>query len=465
MTTNERRVLAVMASVKDAERTTDLLARAGIVCVPCADLPSACAQIRDGAGAMIIGEDVLRRDTRGILRVTLQAAPSWSALPLVVLGRGDADAALDSLFEDAKMQVTLVERPVRTRTLLTVVKSALRARQHQYAIRDAIIEREEQASLLREREESLAFALASGRLGSWELDIATRTLTCSNLFKAAFGKAADEPFSYDDLLSSIHPEDIARVSAAISETINRRVDYDVEYRNVWPNGQIHWAMVRGRPDVDGAGPPKRLVGVSLDVTDKKEREEALKAQAELLREGARRKDEFLATLAHELRNPLAPVRTGLAILAHDPNAENTEKTRGVMERQLAHMVRLIDDLLDVSRITTGKVILRKEIVRLRDIVETAIEATRPLIDAAHHELSVVLPANDVYLEADATRLAQVIGNLLNNAAKYTPSGGRINLSARDEGQNVVIDVQDNGMGIPSSKLDEVFESSTRSIGR
>ena len=152
------------------------------------------------------------------------------------------------------------------------------------------------------------------------------------------------------------------------------------------------------------------------------------------REGDRRKSEFLATLAHELRNPLAPVRTGLQVLKLTRNADAAERAREMMDRQLAHMVRLIDDLLDVSRITRGKIDLRRERVDLKDVVTSAVETSLPLIEAGRHELSVQLPDGPLPVDADVTRLAQVFSNLLTNAAKYTPEGGRIVLSGAPRGR-------------------------------
>ena len=171
----------------------------------------------------------------------------------------------------------------------------------------------------------------------------------------------------------------------------------------------------------------------------------------------RRKDEFLATLAHELRNPLAPIRTGLALLRATTDAGALERTRQIMERQLGHMVRLIDDLLDLSRVTRGAVQLDIERIDLWSVVGMAIEASRPLIDAAGVQLVVRLPEAPVILEADRTRLAQVLSNLVNNAAKFTPRGGRVELVAVEQGSDALISVKDTGIGIPADMLTHIFE--------
>jgi signal transduction histidine kinase/ActR/RegA family two-component response regulator len=171
----------------------------------------------------------------------------------------------------------------------------------------------------------------------------------------------------------------------------------------------------------------------------------------------RRKDEFLATLAHELRNPLAPMMNSLALLRYAGNSEAASmKARGIMERQLRQMVRLVDDLLDVSRITTGKLIVRKEKIVLAAVVNNAVEAVMPMFESRSHHLSIDLPKEGVDLEADPARLAQVFANLLNNAAKYTDPGGEISLSARRDGRELVVVVSDNGIGIAADMLPQVF---------
>lgn len=183
--------------------------------------------------------------------------------------------------------------------------------------------------------------------------------------------------------------------------------------------------------------------------------------AQALKEADSRKDEFLATLAHELRNPLAPIRNGLQILRMAPEGPRAEEVRGMMDRQLTHMVRLIDDLLDVSRVSRGRIDLRKGRMRLQEAVHSALEASRPLIEGNAHRLIVDIPEEPLWLEGDLTRLAQVVSNLLNNAAKYTPSGGEIRLTVRQREGRAEIDVADNGLGIDADMLPRVFDLFTQ----
>ena len=183
----------------------------------------------------------------------------------------------------------------------------------------------------------------------------------------------------------------------------------------------------------------------------------LKLHSDALEEADRRKDEFLATLAHELRNPLAPIRHGLDVLRKSPDRADAASVRDMMDRQLAHLVRLIDDLLDVARVSQGKIELRRECIAATDVIRSAVESSQPLIESSGHTLVVDAPPAPIWLDADLTRLAQVVGNLLNNAAKYTPEGGRIEVSVRAEGDEAVIAVSDNGLGIPADKQAEIFQ--------
>jgi PAS domain S-box-containing protein len=198
----------------------------------------------------------------------------------------------------------------------------------------------------------------------------------------------------------------------------------------------------------------RVIGaskVARDVTERKQAEEAL-------READRRKDEFLALLAHELRNPLAPLRNGLQVMRlASGDAKTVARTRDMMDRQLSHMVRLIDDLLDISRISQNKMELRRDRALLADVISSAVETARPALEAAGHKLTVSLPPEPVHLDADLTRLAQVFGNLLNNSAKYTERGGHIQLTATWEGDQVSVAVRDTGIGIPASALPTIFD--------
>ncbi|HSC68142.1 MAG TPA: ATP-binding protein [Cellvibrio sp.] len=200
----------------------------------------------------------------------------------------------------------------------------------------------------------------------------------------------------------------------------------------------------------------------IDITERKRAEDELRRLATELAQSSQHKTEFLAILAHELRNPLAPIRNGLEVLrltSDDPAA--FAAVRDMMQRQVDQMVHLIDDLLDIGRISSGKLKLKKECVTLSKIVAIAIESCTPIIHASKHKLTVDIPDVPILLDADPTRLTQVLGNLLTNAARYTPSGGQINLSARVINNDVAIAVTDNGVGIPAESIASIFEMFTQ----
>jgi len=190
----------------------------------------------------------------------------------------------------------------------------------------------------------------------------------------------------------------------------------------------------------------------------RESEQRLRASEEALRESDRRKDEFLALLAHELRGPLATLQIGLELMKRAGSDEDLlRQARGSMERQLGQLVRLIDDLLDVSRITRNKIDLRRELVELAALIHQSIEDCRPFAESARHEVSVALPSEPMYVEADPARLAQVFGNILHNACKYTEPGGHIGVTAELHDDEVAVKIKDTGVGIPSNKLSSIFE--------
>jgi PAS domain S-box-containing protein len=206
-----------------------------------------------------------------------------------------------------------------------------------------------------------------------------------------------------------------------------------------------WVEVRAYPT------PQGLAVYFRDITDRKQAEEQL-------READRRKSEFLAVLAHELRNPLAPLRNGLYSLKLRSDTDPVvSQTVSMMDRQMTHLVRLVDDLLDVSRITSGKLELRRQKVLLTEVLGSAVEASRAFIEAHQHELVLDLRVQNVWVDGDPDRLAQVFSNLLFNSAKYTEPGGRITLTLESENSETVVTVQDNGIGIPPSAFEEVFD--------
>jgi PAS domain S-box-containing protein len=256
-------------------------------------------------------------------------------------------------------------------------------------------------------------------------------------------------------VDAVHPEDREEYLEAYRRAVERRERFEAQLRFRAGSGEYRWMMSTGLPRLTADGALIGYLGCSSDITEVRQAMEALQ-------ESDRRKDEFLATLAHELRNPLAPLRNGLEILRLVlGGVEEVEETLQVMERQLAHMVRMVDDLVDVSRISRGKLDLRRERIDLGDVVRDAAHIARRRIEEEGHLLVPSLPDEPAWVEGDATRLAQVIANLLDNAAKYTRPPGRIDLTlARVEGE-ALISVADTGIGIAREMLSKVFDMFTQ----
>ena len=250
------------------------------------------------------------------------------------------------------------------------------------------------------------------------------------------------------------PQHELPMQQAIAQRTSVRNDIEI----VRQDGSVAYVQNDVEPLYDTQGNVYGCVSVCVDLTEQK------LAQRALL-EADRRKDEFLATLSHELRNPLAPLRSALEVmrLARD-KPEVVEKARVTMERQLMQLVRLTDDLLDVARITQNKLELRREHVDLRTVLQTAIDAARPAIDAQAHSIQLEVPFTPLWVHADPARLAQVFTNLLNNAIKYTARGGHIKVTAQPAGETVVARVEDDGVGIPPEMLPHIFDMFTQSPG-
>jgi signal transduction histidine kinase len=294
-----------------------VLARAQIDTHSCANLGDLVRELQQGAGAVMLAEEVLADPAAAALNEVLASQAPWSDVPVLILARQGADSRVIAEAMDKLANVTVIERPMRVASLISTVRTALRARNRQYQLRDLL---------------------------------------------------------------------------------------------------------------DG------------------------------LREADQRKTEFLATLAHELRNPLAPMSTALTLLMRKPH-EAAEALRyyELMGRQIEHMVRLVNDLMEVSRITRGKIELRMEAVALESVIKDAIELSRPLLEGAKHELSTELCDEPLVVRGDGVRLTQVFSNLLNNAAKYTAPGGRIRIVLRKESRHAVVEVWDNGTGIAPEMLKSIFE--------
>jgi PAS domain S-box-containing protein len=265
------------------------------------------------------------------------------------------------------------------------------------------------------------------------------------------------------------PQDRQREQSEILSQLRRgeRVD-QIESVRIAKDGRMIDVSVTSSPIADSAGRIVGIAKIARDITEPKRLEQELRRRLEELAEADRRKDEFLAMLAHELRNPLAAINSAAQVTTATNAREQLDWCMDVISRQVRHLSRLIDDLVDVSRITRGKIQLRKERLDVSPIVRSAIELARPVIEARHHKLTVAIAPGNLPAEADPVRLEQIVTNLLTNAAKYTESGGQIWLSAQREEDTIVIKVRDTGIGIPPeqiSRMFELFAQGDRSLAR
>jgi PAS domain S-box-containing protein len=330
--------------------------------------------------------------------------------------------------------------------LVSAVHTALRARERQYELRDRFEAQSLLAAIVASSDDAMVSKTLEGIILSWNAGA-----------ERIFGYSAAEAVGQSIML--IIPPDRRDEERMILDRLSRgeRVEHFDTIRMA-KDGRLVDISVTVSPIRDAANRVVAASKVARDITAQKRAEQAL-------READRRKDEFLATLAHELRNPLAPIRNSLHILrlagSSDPAVD---RVREMMERQVNHMIRLVDDLMEVSRITRGKIELRREHVELAAIIRSAVETSQPLVASGGHQLALAIPPEPLMLDADPVRLAQVFANLLNNAAKYTPHRGQIWLTVRRENDEVVVSVRDTGIGIAADKLPRVFEMFTQIHG-
>jgi PAS domain S-box-containing protein len=303
---------------------------------------------------------------------------------------------------------------------------------------------------LRERDARLRSTFDQAAVGMAVAALDGSFLELNQKFADILGYTANELYSMK-VIEVTHPADKAQTQDYLRQLLAGEIpNYVCEKRYLRKNGDEVWSLTTVAVLKGEAGDAQRFIGVIEDITARKRAEQQLK-------DADRRKDEFLATLAHELRNPLAPIRNMLEIMKRtDEDADAQARAREVIDRQLNQLVRLVDDLLDMSRITRDRLELRTESIELASVIHQAIEVCRPLLDEFRHELKVNLPSAPIHLNADPVRLGQVFGNLINNACKYTPARGRIDITASRDGGDVRVAIADGGIGIESETLPNIF---------
>jgi PAS domain S-box-containing protein len=416
---------------------TRILQSAGFHVVEASNGTDALAVVKRGGVALVL-LDVKLPDINGIEVCRRIKADPDSAMVLVLqtsaalTGRADRIRGLEGGADN------YLAAPIEADELIANVNALLRMRQTQSALRDS----EERFRQLTDNIEDVF----------WMFSVPARALEyVSPAYATIWGRPVAtlerEPASW---LAAVHPDDRAHV-ASLWDALPQAPHYDAEYRVTMPDGSPRWVRDRLFPVRDSRAEVYRVARVTSDITRRKEMEA-------LLRAADANKNEFLATLAHELRNPLSPIRNAAALLgaAGDGAIERQARAREVITRQVDHLAHLVDDLLDVARISEGKIALRQEEVDLQGVIAQAVETAGPLIAAREHTLEVVQPDRHVWLMGDPVRLAQSMGNLLHNAAKFTPRGGRIKVDVALVRTVVRIAVQDNGIGIAEDNLSRIF---------
>jgi PAS domain S-box-containing protein len=306
---------------------------------------------------------------------------------------------------------------------------------------------EEQLAMSSQR---LALAQQAAHIGVFDWNIQTNEVIWNEEEERIFGLA---PRTFEGTLSAwvkrVAPQDAVRVRREVLAALHRRDrEMTLSHRVVLASGETRWIDGAAQFSYDN-GKPVRMVGVNIDVTKRHETEAALRV-------ADRRKNEFLAMLSHELRNPLAAITNALQLAQIETDPEMIRWSNDVVQRQVAQLTRLVDDLLDVTRITSGKIQLQRATIDVAEVIDAAVGALRPLFKEHRHSLETSYRRGELWVNGDAARLQQVVVNLLTNAARYTPDGGRITLAAAANGE-IVLTVRDNGSGIPAAALERIFE--------
>jgi PAS domain S-box-containing protein len=446
---NKLRLLLLEDNPLDAELILANLAEGGIECAPTRVQTRAefLAALGREAFDLILADYTLPAfDGLAALQIAQEVCPEVPFL--IVSGAVGEERAIETLKRGATDYV-LKQRLER---LTPAVRRALREareRAERRRAEQALRESEERFRLLVNgvKDYAIVFLDQAGQVISWN-EGAQRTLGYSS--EEILGQQFARFYSPDDSRYG-GPQRALRQAAARGEA----------HEDTWlirKDGSRFFASGVTVALRDESGQPRGFATILRDLTDRKRLEETLRQRAEDLAEADRRKDEFLAMLAHELRNPLAPVRTALQILwLRCPPDPALRQVRDIMERQVRNLVRLVDDLLDMSRVSRGKMELRKERVDLASVIQLAVETALPLIDNRRHQLTVTTPEEPLWLDADPVRLGQILSNLLNNAAKYTDPGGHIWLTARRAGGETVVSVRDTGIGIAPELRGRIFD--------
>jgi len=569
-------VVVLLPKNREQILATAALTRANIRTEVCEQLDQLDRQIGDQTGAVLFAEEALAGAQVSPFLKRLRAQPQWSDLPLLVLTSGsEADDQHHRILDlfGPKANVTFVARPFRGLTLVSAVQAALRARRHQFAVRDLIAEREtvlasisdafsaldrqwrythvndrvaelagwsreemigrviweifpeavgtefydrchhvmrtgeassaeffyapwnrwldarmyptkdgmiifradvterkKQEQLAREREaklkesqDRLRLATEAADIGTFDFFPKTRELQFSDRSRELFGIPPEMEVTYEIYLAGVHPDD----RHIVTETVQRVRQpgstgrFDIEYRTIGiHDGKERWVAERGRAVVDASGEVTRFIGTMLDITDAKNAEILLQHAKSAAEEANQAKDHFLAMLSHELRTPLTPVLMTIAALRREGDlSDDLRRDLEVLQRNVELEALLIDDLLDLTRIAHGKLELHSDAVDVHSTLEHALSISAGDLSGKNIHVTRRFDAREHHCWADPARLQQVFWNLVKNAAKFTPEGGRLDLSTRNnDAHQIVIEINDNGIGIAPELVPKIFDA-------
>jgi signal transduction histidine kinase/CheY-like chemotaxis protein len=469
---DERRVLLVTPTRRDGEVTCSLLNKAGLMCFHCVSLRELTREIEVGAGVVLITDEVLTSpDIQEMIR-SFEQQPPWSDLPVIILMRGGEQSSTVVRMLHSLRNVTLLERPAATRSVISAVQTAVRGRERQYQIRDQFETIRLAEAQSRDLQQRLEIALDASELGTFHCEMPLGRILWNERCKAHFWLPANAEVDFDLFYSILHPEDRARTRQAVEACVYDGKLYDIEYRTVSHEGEVRWIRATGRTYYDEHRTPLRFDGTTQDITARKitelrrqellESERAARHQAERV---SHLKDEFLATLSHELRTPLNAIFGWAQLLKMGQNdAETVSEGIDVIDRNVRMQAQLIEDLLDMSRIISGKLRLNVQRVELSDVIHAAMEVVKPAAQAKGIRLERVIDPLAGPVSGDPGRLQQVLWNLLTNAVKFTPRGGRIHILVERVDSHVEISITDTGEGIRPDFLPHLFERFTQADG-
>jgi signal transduction histidine kinase/FixJ family two-component response regulator len=451
------RVLLLVTTLKDEEISQRLLREVGLVGHPCKTLQVLEDEVRRGA-ALLTTEEAVRMVGISNLAEILHPEHGELDLPIVILTQGGSASSFASTLLSRLQNVTILERPASVSSIISAVQSAVRINFRQRELAS-------QMARIQDLQSKLAEALEASELGTFYCPMPLDKIIWNDQCKAHFWLPPDAEIDFERFYGILHPDDRERTRKAVTASVANGEKYDIEYRTVSPRGAIRWVRATGQTQRDALGQPLGFSGTTQDITGRKrweeEREQLLGSEraARIAGERANRlKDEFLATLGHELRTPLNAITGWLELLRLEAeNPKTVHEGVEVIERNVRVQAQLIDDLLDVSRIISGKVRLDIKPVNLGDVLRAALETVQPTAFAKGVRLEPVIQAHAPAISGDFGRLQQVVWNLLTNAIKFTPRGGKVQVLLEPVNSSLVVRVSDTGEGISADFLPHVFE--------